>query len=556
MDSKHESILIGSSPETKPSGATIPRQPLARNSSTGGDGQSERGRALVQRISLMDIDTSTVSGRRSYGIQSALRFPGETNEHKTERVAPLAYQTQGLAPPGKPVPPALGPPPGLPSDILSDTSRGLRTVMPSTSPAPLPAPSTSQVGPPPSIPTTDPEFQGLFATQAIRLPLGTTIDHEHKLAQEVSQAAKSAAVTPSWRPSLNLPPAPLRETAATTPPRTYSSLLPVDPSLARPCPEGASTSHQPIPAPKGDMSHSIATTPVPPSMGIGTSANSRSISNVELSYKTEHSVMCAVQKILEETLYDFAKKYIPALLDKMRWQTAEHGELNRWKDVLYKFKGDVIFAFKAINSNLSYPEFLEVLIILHELRHIAVHRLPIGTYGLKRFMPHALELVLGLQDAVRYNKLRVIEWGVWQPKDVNLEAELMRPLQEFTDMLVPERKDFIRAADLYDPYLVPGTRNKTILGPRSSTAGPTGISRQFHHLVPNPTASLGSKHMPRKRNRQSRSPEPHSRVLRSSRTKRTKVQEVIDLTDDGEKESTTRTEALSGAKVVIDLTDD
>lgn len=114
------------------------------------------------------------------------------------------------------------------------------------------------------------------------------------------------------------------------------------------------------------------------------------IPEINLPFAVEHSVLTTIQKLLEGALFDFAKKWAPKFLDEVvGWSAAEQGELSAWAPNLRKRPGEFMFAFKRFNNAKSPNGFLDILNRLTELRHVAVHRRAIGTYGLKRFLPDA-----------------------------------------------------------------------------------------------------------------------------------------------------------------------
>jgi hypothetical protein len=50
----------------------------------------------------------------------------------------------------------------------------------------------------------------------------------------------------------------------------------------------------------------------------------------KLPFNIEHSILCAMQRLMEESLFYWAKKWVPALLEREGWETPEAGELNRY----------------------------------------------------------------------------------------------------------------------------------------------------------------------------------------------------------------------------------
>jgi len=56
------------------------------------------------------------------------------------------------------------------------------------------------------------------------------------------------------------------------------------------------------------------------------------------SYAVQHKLLNAVQRLLEECCYDFARTWVPSVLEEHNWDCAEAVEIIRWSEVLpFKF---------------------------------------------------------------------------------------------------------------------------------------------------------------------------------------------------------------------------
>lgn len=53
-----------------------------------------------------------------------------------------------------------------------------------------------------------------------------------------------------------------------------------------------------------------------------------------LPFNIKHSILCAMQKIMEAALFYWAKHWVPLLLQKEGWDTPEAGELNQYQQFL------------------------------------------------------------------------------------------------------------------------------------------------------------------------------------------------------------------------------
>lgn len=66
-----------------------------------------------------------------------------------------------------------------------------------------------------------------------------------------------------------------------------------------------------------------------------------SLHPVRLPYKAQHVLLCEVQVLLEECFYDFALKWLPALLEEQQCDCALAIELTIWSHLLRKNAGKV-----------------------------------------------------------------------------------------------------------------------------------------------------------------------------------------------------------------------
>ncbi|KUJ14183.1 uncharacterized protein LY89DRAFT_784174 [Mollisia scopiformis] len=313
----------------------------------------------------------------------------------------------------------------------------------------------------------------------------------------------------------------------------------------------------------------------------------RNIANLlELEYRVIHLLVNTVQKMLEKNLFDFAKRWIPNLLVMADWQIPEQGELNNWEPFLARNVGDVNFAFRANDINISYMDFRSMLMRLHHLRHAAVHRNPIGTGWLRRWMVDAVDvtnyLTKCLKDPRCYNKFRTIEFGLWQPHKVDLEEIATKPLDAFVNNdEVPDRANFVNGDFMYE---VRGSSTNLAperqMDPRiRARLAPRPLQNQQPPFQPlEGMRSLEHQRGDRGRKRsRSRSPGPEPQNLRRSkrlraaspsppRQKKTKTNTkapkgnnssaIIDLTEDEEKDGDRLAKTAPTEKTFIDLTED
>lgn len=107
-------------------------------------------------------------------------------------------------------------------------------------------------------------------------------------------------------------------------------------------------------------------------------------------------------RILEDSCYDFAKIWLPSLLQKHEWDCAAAVELSKWTRILTKRSGKL--PLKALKLRKS--SFNDVLASINRLRHTAVHRLPTAARGISQLIQSALKLVEALHDSPRAAQLK------------------------------------------------------------------------------------------------------------------------------------------------------
>ena len=124
-----------------------------------------------------------------------------------------------------------------------------------------------------------------------------------------------------------------------------------------------------------------------------------------LTYRVQHKLLNAVQRLLEESCYDWATKWLPALLTERKWDCAEAVELGNWAEVLPQ-------RFQHISNSATSLESRDALryalVTTHPLRHAAVHRLPTSAKGIQKMLDNALYLIKALYDAPSAFKLDAV----------------------------------------------------------------------------------------------------------------------------------------------------
>lgn len=157
---------------------------------------------------------------------------------------------------------------------------------------------------------------------------------------------------------------------------------------------------------------------------------------VYLSYAVQHKLLNAVQRLLEECCYDFARTWVPSVIQEHGWDCAEAVEIGRWSEVL-----PPKFAYMNADATSleSRDDLLDALRAISPLRHAAVHRLPTYGKGLEEMLEKALHLVQVLHDDSRASKMEaILEDFRARRRDMetcktNLENHLDQQLQDIEE---------------------------------------------------------------------------------------------------------------------------
>lgn len=109
-------------------------------------------------------------------------------------------------------------------------------------------------------------------------------------------------------------------------------------------------------------------------------------------------MLVKAQNLLEQACFDFAKQAMPCVLQKNHWSCAEAVELNLWAK---KFKSQRSALADAENKIglLDRAKFYESI---KDIRHTAVHRLPVTAKQLEKFLADGEKLagILGNELAL------------------------------------------------------------------------------------------------------------------------------------------------------------
>lgn len=117
----------------------------------------------------------------------------------------------------------------------------------------------------------------------------------------------------------------------------------------------------------------------------------------------QHRILTNTQSLLETSCFDFAARWLPAVLHENGWDCAVACELQRWIRVLKRHVAQLPnHAFCTTNTR----SLEDIARSIPHLRHTAVHRLSLTTNELLQLLMSAVELTVILHDEVRAEKLR------------------------------------------------------------------------------------------------------------------------------------------------------
>ncbi|KAH6671741.1 hypothetical protein B0J14DRAFT_80003 [Halenospora varia] len=145
-----------------------------------------------------------------------------------------------------------------------------------------------------------------------------------------------------------------------------------------------------------------------------------------LDYALQHDLLSAVQSLLEEVLFYFAKRCMPKLLKNKNWTTPLAGELNTWWGTI-------------CNHNI-HPDWFqfrdgnEVQILFNRIKHIrhtVVHRLQVHVEATKNMLRDAVVFASGFKDEMRRRKLRHLQDALHSRDNDAIKKAIATPTEEF-----------------------------------------------------------------------------------------------------------------------------
>ena len=126
-----------------------------------------------------------------------------------------------------------------------------------------------------------------------------------------------------------------------------------------------------------------------------------------LPYQTQHLVLTEVQRVLEECCFDFAKKWLPEVVQHRKWHCPMAVELIKWASIIRKHAREI--PASAMAKNMSVSSLVATLVKAHPIRHTAVHRVFMSVKGIGNLLKPAIRLALAMRDYARANHLEALK---------------------------------------------------------------------------------------------------------------------------------------------------
>ncbi|RPA89547.1 hypothetical protein L873DRAFT_1822609 [Choiromyces venosus 120613-1] len=126
-----------------------------------------------------------------------------------------------------------------------------------------------------------------------------------------------------------------------------------------------------------------------------------------LPYCVQHNITTSLQSILEGACFKYAKSHVPDLLIRKRWTCAHSAELSMWTKELSKTfeQKPSSIRIDKIGGKAQLPVLLKSL---DDLRHSAVHRIPVQADKLVLFIHAALQVAEILGDEEKQSAINAI----------------------------------------------------------------------------------------------------------------------------------------------------
>ncbi|KAL8769626.1 MAG: hypothetical protein Q9209_004423 [Squamulea sp. 1 TL-2023] len=161
---------------------------------------------------------------------------------------------------------------------------------------------------------------------------------------------------------------------------------------------------------------------------------------VYLSFKTQHRLLTLVQRLLEESCFEFGITWVPEMMKARHWDEAESIELTQWTRRFSQFTKTL--PPTAIKRTPG-KSITEVLFATSSLRHSAVHRLRTSAAGILKMLIAATTFTEALNDCKRSERLSEIKTQLEASIDEIVQHQnlLERKLTEQLDDIARRRAE-------------------------------------------------------------------------------------------------------------------
>lgn len=127
---------------------------------------------------------------------------------------------------------------------------------------------------------------------------------------------------------------------------------------------------------------------------------------VYLPYRTQHRVLNKIQALLEESCFEFGKKWLSQIIAREGWEGPESGELTKWTMHLKKHIKHIPIPASCQIAGIDWER---VFSGCRQLRHTAVHRLRITAKGILSLLDDANDLTKMLNDIERSSRIETVK---------------------------------------------------------------------------------------------------------------------------------------------------
>jgi len=161
-------------------------------------------------------------------------------------------------------------------------------------------------------------------------------------------------------------------------------------------------------------------------------------SDLGLPYQVQHYILVMIQRMLEESCFEFATRWIPEVLHAKGWDCAEAVELSVWKAFL-----PTVLPPNAIRPMSNYT-LESALADAVRIRNSAVHRHLCDNDEIRRMALQAQDLMSMFSDGTRQDKfhrlwLELKEWDTASTMDAQgARSRLEAALQQISERPVDD----------------------------------------------------------------------------------------------------------------------